>query len=181
MTKGTQEFIGRTDQALTMYLKQDEGCATASTKQIFRSPDRDRQRLHKPFISSFSFDPAVAYGSRLLIDAEIIYPLNTDDSFDSLCLYVFISRATDQVLDLSLKASIYRNDVTKSIQKASIYCDHLVIPPSNYYIKLGLIDKDSKEIVSVTDSMQLRVTSADIFLADSAKDFIIKTFAFKLG
>jgi ABC-type polysaccharide/polyol phosphate transport system ATPase subunit len=180
MVKGTQEFVGRTEQALSMYLKQDEGYATASTKQIFRSPDRDRQQLHKPFISSYSLDRTVAYGGRLLIDTEIIYPSNTDDSFDSLCLYVYISRATDQILDLSLQTSIYRNDATKSIQKASICCDHLIIPPSYYSIKLCLIDKNSKEIVSVTDRMQLRVTSTDIFPADSARDFIIKTFAFKV-
>jgi ABC-type polysaccharide/polyol phosphate transport system ATPase subunit len=180
MIKGTQEFVGRTEQALSMYLKQDEGCATASTKQIFRSPKRDCQRLDKPWISSFSVDSSVAYGGRLAIDAEIIYHAKSADCSNSLYLQAYISRDTDQVLDLAPQANINRRDDKKSIQKVFIFCEHLIVPPSSYTIKLAMINIVSKEIVSVTDSLRFRVTSADIFPADAARDFILKTFSFQV-
>jgi len=181
MVKGTQEFVGRTEQALSMYLKQEKDCSPASTKLTFRSPERDCQGLNKPWINSFSLDSSVAYGGRLTIDAEIRYPAKTADCFDSLYLQAYISRDTDQILDLTLQANINRNDGNKSTQNVIICCEHLVVPPSSYTIKLAIIDNASKEIVSVTDRMRFRVTSADIFPADAARDFILNTFTFKVG
>jgi ABC-type polysaccharide/polyol phosphate transport system ATPase subunit len=177
MVKGSQKFAGRTEQALSLYHRQDEKCALTTTKLIYRSTESDRQQSEKPWISSFGLDSSLPYGGKLTIDANIIYPNTSTDCFDSLYLQVYISRDTDRILDLTLQASVKRKDMGEKSRKVLICCEHLIVPPSCYTIKLAIRDNVNKETVSITERLRFRVTSSDILPDDTARDFILETFS----